>query len=455
MGKGDRVALHAHNSSSFVFAFLGLARLGAIAVPINFMLGATEVGFICDHAGVTGAIVEDALVGNVAIDGMQVVIGEAVDGWEDFEALLAHEDATEPDVRIEDDHPVAITYTSGTESRPKGAVLTSRSLISQFVSCIVDCEFTAGDVELHPMPLYHCAQLFVFLMPDLYVGATNVILPGADPATILRNIEEHGITKLFVAPTVWIGMLRHPDFDTRDLSTLKKGFYGASPMPVEVLQELARRLGDVELYNLYGQTEMAPVATLLRPEDQLRKPGSAGHAALNVDTMVVDDDDAQLPVGEIGEIVHRSPHAMTGYYNDDEKTAAAFKSGWFHSGDLGFVDDDGYLFVVDRKKDMIKSGGENVASREVEECIYEHPSVEEVAIFGVPDERWIEAVTAAIVVRGGGDGDADAIHAHCREKLAGYKRPKHVVFVDALPKNASGKIVKRDLRDQFSNLGAK
>jgi fatty-acyl-CoA synthase len=300
------------------------------------------------------------------------------------------------------------------------------------------------------MPLYHCAQMFVFLMPGLYVGATNVILPGADPATILQTVEREGATKLFVAPTVWIGMLRHADFDTRDLSTLAKGFYGASPMPVEILQELARRLPDVQLFNLYGQTEMAPVATLLRPEDQLRKPGSAGHAALNVETRIVDDEDNELPPGEIGEIVHRSPHAMTGYYQAPEKTADAFRSGWFHSGDLGRIDEDGFLFVVDRKKDMVKSGGENVASREVEECIYEHPAVEEVAVFGIPDERWIEAVTAAVVLRKDAQATEDDLRAHCKDRLAGYKRPKHIFFLDALPKNASGKIVKRDLREQFS-----
>jgi fatty-acyl-CoA synthase len=448
--QGDRIALFAHNSSGFVHAFLALARLGAISVPINYMLGKAEVEFICDHSGVSGAVVEDALLDRFPdVAGLKAVIGTA-DGWESMHDLIRHEDATEPDVHIADDDPVVISYTSGTESRPKGAVLTSRSLISQFVTCIVDCDFKASDIEVHPMPLYHCAQMFVFLMPGLYVGATNVILPGADPASILQTVEREGATKLFVAPTVWIGMLRHADFDTRDLSTLTKGFYGASPMPVEILQELARRLPDVQLFNLYGQTEMAPVATLLRPEDQLRKPGSAGHAALNVETRIVDDEDNELPPGEIGEIVHRSPHAMTGYYEAPEKTADAFRSGWFHSGDLGRIDEDGFLFVVDRKKDMVKSGGENVASREVEECIYEHPAVEEVAVFGIPDERWIEAVTAAVVLRKDAQATEDDLRAHCKDRLAGYKRPKHIFFLDALPKNASGKIVKRDLREQFS-----
>src|SRR5690606_22805720 len=192
-------------------------------------------------------------------------------------------------------------------------------------------------------------------------------------------------------------------------------------------------------WNFYGQTEMSPLATILRPEEQLTKPGSAGRAAINVETMLVDDNGNPVPVGQIGEIVHRSPHAMLGYWNDPEKTAEAFRGGWFHSGDLGVMDADGYLTVVDRKKDMIKTGGENVASREVEEAIYQHPSVAEAAVFGVPDERWIEAVTAAVVLREGASLTEEELITFLRGRLAPFKTPKRVRFVAALPKNASGK----------------
>jgi fatty-acyl-CoA synthase len=331
-------------------------------------------------------------------------------------------------------------------------VLTSRSLIAQFVSCVVDGEMTADDVEIHSLPLYHCAQLFCFLLPDLYLGATSIVLPRPDPGEILAAIEAERATKLFCPPTVWIGLLGHPDFDRRDLSSLRKGYYGASAMPVEVLLEMSRRLPGVRLYNFYGQTEMSPMATLLRPEDQVRKAGSAGRAALNVETQVVGDDGRPVASGEVGEIVHRSPHAMLGYWNDPEKTAEAFHGGWFHSGDLGVLDEEGYLSVVDRKKDMIKTGGENVASREVEEAFYAHPAVQEVAIFGIPDPKWIEAVTAAVVLRVGEQASETELIAFCRERLAGFKAPKHVVFVDEVPKNASGKILKRNLRERFAGL---
>ncbi|MFD2352835.1 AMP-binding protein [Nonomuraea ferruginea] len=275
------------------------------------------------------------------------------------------------------------------------------------------------------------------------------MLPGADPAAILAAIESERATKLFCPPTVWIGLLRHPDFDRRDLSSLRKGYYGASIMPVEVLKEIAARLPEVRLFNFYGQTEMAPVATILRPEEQLTRLGSATAPALNVETRIVGDDGEPLPPGEVGEIAHRSPHAMLGYWNDPEKTAEAFRGGWFHSGDLGVMDVDGYLSVVDRKKDMIKTGGENVASREVEEAIYQHPSVAEAAVFGVPDERWIEAVTAAVVLREGASLTADELVAFLRGRLAPFKTPKQVRFVAALPKNASGKVLKRELREAF------
>ena len=288
----------------------------------------------------------------------------------------------------------------------------------------------------------------------VYLGATSIILPAPEPATVLRTIAEHGVTKYFAPPTVWIGLLRHADFDTTDLSSLRKGYYGASPMPVEVLRELGERLPDVDLWNFYGQTEMAPLATILGPDEQVPFAGSAGRASINVETRIVDDNESPVAAGTIGEIVHRSPHATLGYYNDAEKTADAFRGGWFHSGDLGYIDDTGHLFVVDRKKDMIKTGGENVASREVEEAIYAHPDVAEVAVFGVSHPRWVEAVAAVVVPRPGATVSAEDVLAHARERLAGYKAPKYVVLTEALPKNPSGKILKRQLREAHADLAS-
>jgi fatty-acyl-CoA synthase len=220
---------------------------------------------------------------------------------------------------------------------------------------------------------------------------------------------------------------------------------------VEILRELRERMPGVDLWNYYGQTEMAPLATILRPTDQEGRAGSAGRPGLFVQTIVVDDDGVEVAPGTIGEIVHRSPHATLGYWNDPDKTAEAFRGGWFHSGDLGVFDADGYLSVVDRKKDMIKTGGENVASREVEEALYEHPDVAEVAVFGLPDAKWIEAVTAVVVLRAGAGVSAEELVAFCRGRLAGFKTPKRIELADALPKNPSGKILKRELRERYAD----
>ncbi|MEP6797684.1 MAG: AMP-binding protein, partial [Lapillicoccus sp.] len=374
--KGDRLALLSHNCWQFVVLNFATARAGVVLVPVNFMLGASEIAFILDHSGATGFVVEDGLVAvadqAIAASAGEVGMRAAIPlsgvstGWPDLTSWLEFE-GPPPEVPMGDDDPVRMMFTSGTESRPKGALLTSRALMWQYVSCVIDGGMSADDVELHTLPLYHCAQLDCFLGVDVYLGATSILLPGPDPATVLRTIADQGVTKYFAPPTVWIGLLRAPELDTTDLSSLRKGYYGASPMPVEVLKEIRTRLPDVALWNFYGQTEMAPLATILGPHEQLAYAGSAGRAALNVETRIVDDDDEPVPPGTVGEIVHRSPHATLGYYADDAKTAEAFRGGWFHSGDLGYVDESGHLYVVDRKKDMIKSGGENVASREVEE----------------------------------------------------------------------------------------
>ena len=245
-----------------------------------------------------------------------------------------------------------------------------------------------------------------------------------DPETILRTVEAERITKMFCPPTVWIRLLRSPAFDRHDLSSLRKGYYGAAIMPVPVLEELGRRLPDIRLFNYYGQTELAPNATVLFPEEQISKAGTAGRASLNVETRAShDEDDRPVPVGQVGEIVHRTPHAMRGYWGKPDATAEVFRHGWFHSGDLGVMDADGYLTIVDRKKDIIITGGENVAGREVEDAIYAHPAVSEVAVFGVKHPEWIEAVAAAVVLRDGATATAEEIVDGTRGRLAGFKIP--------------------------------
>lgn len=458
---GDRIALLARNCWQYAVLAFATARAAVVLVPINFMLTAEEIAYILGHSQVRGLITELDLIPTAAQamnrDGtvttkVALTTGEqrAPAGWDDFAWWLTTTTAA-PDLEIDDDQLLRLMYTSGTESRPKAVMHSSRSLMANYVSTIVAGSMTSDDVEIHSMPLYHCAQLDNFLATDIYLGATSIILPRPDPELVLRGIEAHSVTNYFAPPTVWIALLRSPVFDRVDLSSLRKGYYGASAMPTEVLYEIRERLPDLALWNFYGQTEMAPLASAMGPDDQRDHAGAAGRPAINVETAILDERDMQVPPGTVGEIAHRGPHLMLGYLDDPVRTAEAFRGGWFHSGDLGYYDDHGLLHVVDRKKDMIKTGGENVASREVEEILYRHPGVQEVAVFGVPHPVWVEAVVAAVVIRSGATADEGALITHCRTHLAGYKTPKQIFFVDNLPKNPSGKLLKRDLRTQFGS----
>jgi fatty-acyl-CoA synthase len=463
LGPGDRVALLARNCWQYAVLAFATARAAVVLVPLNFMLTADEIAYILGHCRATGfivaadlvAVAEDAMLqgGNVSTRvAITTAESPAPPGWYDFEQCLATT-SSPPTPEVHDDQLLRVMYTSGTESRPKGVMHTSRSLMWQYVSSIAAGSMSADDVEIHSLPLYHCAQLDNFLATDVYLGATSILLPRPDPESVLRTIERYSVTNYFAPPTVWISLLRSPVFDEVNLSSLRKGYYGASAMPTEILHEIRHRLPDLQLWNFYGQTEIAPLASALSPADQETHAGAAGRPVLNVETVILDDTDTPVAAGMIGEIAHRSPHLMLGYLDDPLKSAEAFRGGWFHSGDLGFYDDAGFLHVVDRKKDMIKTGGENVASREVEEILYLHAGVEEAAVFGLPHPVWVEAVVAAVVPRAGADVTEDDVLAHCRKHLAGFKTPKHIFLVSDLPKNPSGKLLKRDLRQRFSLPG--
>ena len=458
---GERVAILARNSHAYAAVRFALARLGAVLVPVNFMLHECEAAYILRHSGATFLFTDPGLeplarraaAADTAVRQITVLPDEdgtprSGDGLR-FEELLSSNDVpVESDVR--GDSLAQIVYTSGTESLPKGVMLPHDAVLWEYVACIADGEIAESDLVLHAMPLFHCAQLDAFLGPAVYVGASNVITGRPTPGNLLTLLSRHSITSFFAPPTLWIGMLRCEAFDPRALSRLRKGYYGASIMPVEVLRELLTRLPQIRLWNMYGQTEIAPVATVLKPEDQLRKAGSAGRAALNVEIRLVDDEDRDVPLGEIGEVVHRSPQLLRGYFNDEERTREAFRGGWFHSGDLATMDSECYITIVDRKKDVIKTGGENVASREVEERLYGHPSVSEVAVIGVPHQKWIEAVLAVVMIKQGHSVTEETLLAHCKAGLAPFKVPKRVLFVDELPKNPSGKLLKRQLRQVYA-----
>jgi fatty-acyl-CoA synthase len=289
--------------------------------------------------------------------------------------------------------------------------------------------------------------MHVFLLPYLAVGADNTVLDGPDPETVLSLVEAGRADSLFAPPTVWIALSQHPSFATRDLTALRKAFYGASIMPVPVLERLRARLPELAFFNCFGQSEIGPLALVLGPDEHEGRLDSCGRPVLFVEARVVDEEGQEVPDGTPGEIVYRSPQLCDGYWGLPEESAEAFRGGWFHSGDLAVRDEEGYFTVVDRLKDVINSGGVLVASRQVEDALYTHPAVAETAVVGLPDDKWIEAVTAVVVTRA--DTTEAELLAHTRERLASFQTPKRIVFTDSLPRNASGKILKRELRDRL------
>ncbi|MET7686009.1 acyl-CoA synthetase [Streptomyces sp. NPDC005423] len=440
---GDRVGAYGHNSDAYLIGFLACARAGLVHVPVNQNLTGDDLAYIVGQSGSALVLADPALTGRLP-DGVRTLPLRDAD-----DALLARlASATPydgPEPRTED--LAQLLYTSGTTALPKGAMMSHRALVHEYLSAITALDLSAGDRPAHALPLYHSAQTHVFLLPYLAVGATNLILDAPDGDLLFDLIEAGRVDSLFAPPTVWIGLANRPDFTTRDLSGVRKAYYGASIMPVPVLERLRERLPKLAFYNCFGQSEIGPLAMVLGPDEHKGRLDSCGRPVLFVDARVVDEGGEEVPDGTTGEVVYRSPQLCEGYWEKPEETADAFRDGWFHSGDLAVRDAHGFFTVVDRVKDVINSGGVLVASRQVEDALYTHDGVAEVAVIGLPDDRWIEAVTAVVVPRG--EVTEAQLLDHVREKLAHFKAPKRVLFVDELPRNASGKILKRELRKRF------
>ncbi|MDX3378671.1 acyl-CoA synthetase [Streptomyces sp. ME02-6991-2A] len=442
---GDRVASYAHNSDVYLIAFLACARAGLVHVPVNQNLTGDDLAYLLDQSGsalvLTDPDLADRIPAGRPVRALRDAPGSLLDALDTERPFTPERAPGSGDL-------VQLLYTSGTTALPKGAMMTHGALVHEYVSAITALGLAARDRPVHSLPLYHSAQMHVFLLPYLAVGAENIILDGPDAGRIFDLVEAGLADSLFAPPTVWIGLANHPDFPSRDLSALRKAYYGASIMPVPVLERLRARLPHLAFYNCFGQSEIGPLATVLGPDEHEGRMESCGRPVLFVEARVVDEEGREVPDGTPGEVVYRSPQLCTGYWDKPEETAEAFRDGWFRSGDLAVRDTEGYFTVVDRVKDVINSGGVLVASRQVEDALYTHPAVAETAVIGLPDERWIEAVTAVVVLRG--EASDTELIGHAREKLAHFKAPKRVVFVDELPRNASGKILKRQLRDRLA-----
>lgn len=410
---------------------------------MNHNLTGDDLAYILRQSGSSLVLADPDLVPHIPGD---IVVRTLRDADDSLLAALSTPQSYDTDRDARD--LVQLLYTSGTTALPKGAMMTHRALAHEYDSAIEALDLRQTDRPVHSLPLYHSAQMHVFLLPYLAVGAENTIIDAPDAVTVFDLVEAGRADSLFAPPTVWIGLANHPEFATRDLSALRKAYYGASIMPVPVLERLRERLPGLGFYNCFGQSEIGPLATVLGPDEHDGRMDSCGRPVRHVEAKVVDENGEEAPDGTAGEVVYRSPQLCEGYWDKPEETKEAFRDGWFHSGDLVVRDAEGYYTVVDRVKDVINSGGVLVASRQVEDALYTHPAVAETAVIGLPDDRWIEAVTAVVVARG--EVSEEELIDHAREKLAHFKAPKKVLFVDELPRNASGKILKRELRDRFT-----
>ncbi|MEC9347912.1 MAG: fatty acid--CoA ligase [Pseudomonadota bacterium] len=457
--KGARIALLAANSDHFYELEFGAAKCGAVLVPVNFRLAPPEVAFVVDDAEAEIFFVDQAhagLVRRIADDLKTVRKIVAIDfaepGWADYTAWRDAAPESPCPVDVSEDDTAVQMYTSGTTGHPKGVELTHANMLSLVGPALeLYSNWTADDVNLICMPLFHIAG-GGWGNIGFYAGSTNVLHAEVDAGAILRTIAQDRISVVLFVPAVILLLTQHPDVTKTDFSSLRLVIYGASPIPLDLLQRAVGLFG-CGFAQVYGSTETAGAVTYLPPEEH-RPEGSprmksCGRAHFGVELRVVDAEGRDTKPYEVGEIICRTRQTMKGYWRRPEATAQAIRDGWYHSGDAGYLDEDGWLYIHDRIKDMIVSGGENVYPAEVESALFGHPAIADVAVIGVPDEKWGEAVKAMVVLKPGASATAAEIIAHARERIAGYKAPKSVDFIAEMPRNPSGKILKRELRKPF------
>ncbi len=463
VGKGDRVSTFLFNTSELATTLFACAKIGAIFNPINFRLKSEEVAYILNDATPKVVMFEEVLKEQVASIQSQFpdtqfwYINEETPSYaKNYHEEVGKAQTTSPSVEVSESDTYAIMYTSGTTGRPKGVIHRHRDMAEQSLICTAVLHYTKNDVGLVIAPMFHCAELHCCVIPRVQAGASSIIMHQFNPAAAVDTVEQEKVTVMFAVPTMW-SMMAELEGAASKVKSLQRGLYGAAPMAPVLVKRVKDILG-IDLIQAYGQTEMGPAITFLAEDEQLTKVGSAGKPAYNHEIRIVQpnedgpsEPDNVLKPGQVGEIIVKGPCMMAGYFNREEATEKAMYKGWYHSSDLGYMDEDGYLYVADRVDDMIISGGENIYPREVEDVLHEHDSVQDVAVLGIPDEKWGESVLAFVVTKDP-TLTAEELEKFCKnnDNLAGYKRPRHYQFVDELPRNASGKIQKFLLREQLA-----
>jgi fatty-acyl-CoA synthase len=462
VGSSDRVAIMAHNDLEAVYCRFGLHKIGAIPVLINFSLRGEEIAFIVNDTKAKCLVIESSLANEIQSIQNQLqsiehfaVLNQKKHGiipnqWIDISTFFDNRLTMEPELIIKSDDVATLMYTSGTEGFPKGVKTTHNNYMMGLLHQVIDFDYNADNVCLLDIPLFHIAGTSV-LLTTLAVGGKVVLADSPNPVNTLTLTQRHGITAWGYPPTVYHALLAVPDFENYDLSSLKRCAVFGAKMPRVLLEKWQQRLNGLRWYNKWGQTESTPLGTTLWPEDFEQNLDSIGRPDFGTTISVVDDNGNHLPTGEEGELVIRGPSIMQGYWNLPEKTTQVLSDGWLHSGDLGYIDENGLVYFTDRKKDMIKSGGENISSQEVEGVLLSHPQVMLAAVIGLADEYWVEAVTAVVTLKPSENLLPNELISFCKSQMAGYKVPKAVHIVEQLPLSATGKVLKRELRERFEN----
>ncbi|HEY9312078.1 fatty-acid--CoA ligase FadD5 [Williamsia sp.] len=459
---GDRVLVLMLNRSEYVEITLGANLIGAIAVPVNIRMTPPEIGFLVADSGAT-VIVTESLLAPLAdavrtstpgVDNLIIVGPSDVADALDYETLLAEDPSDLPAIDVPENSIALIMYTSGTTGNPKGAMLSHANMQAQALTCITALQTKVDDIGSCVAPMFHIAALGS-MAPLFYMGVRTVIHPlGAfDPESLLDVLEAERITSIFLVPAQWQVVCAAQQAKPRDLS-LRVISWGAAPASDTVLHAMSDTFPDAINVAVFGQTEMSPITCVLEGKDALRKLGSVGQVIPAVQARVVDPEMNDVPLGSVGEIVYRGPTMMEGYWQNPQGTADAFAGGWFHSGDLVRMDEEGFVYVVDRKKDMIISGGENIYCAEVENALFAHPKILEAAVVGRADDRWGEVPVAIVVLKPEEQLTFEELIGFLNEHLARFKQPKEMIVIDELPRNASGKVVKPSLRKEYGGKDA-
>lgn len=455
--KGDRVAGVLLNGHQFLEIMYATNKLGAVFVPLNFRLAPLEVAYIVKDAGARlvfhhaefAPLVDEALRETPLLPRVNCGAGLTATGTEPYEVLLADGgvDIEEFDVGFND--LSLMMYTSGTTGRPKGAMLSHANTTWNAVHAMGRLLLSSSDRLLTVAPMFHIGGLNGFVTTGLYAGSAIHLLPAFDPQLVLKTIAREKITAMFAVPSMWQAIVQELERERYDLSSVRLFLTGGASCPLPVLEYFHAR--NIDIIEGFGLTETAPFVTILDAKDATRKHGSIGVPAFHVDVRIVDDNDNDVPRGSIGELICRGPNIFLGYWNQPRASREALRGGWFHTGDLARQDEEGFYYIVDRKKDMLISGGENVYPIEVEQTLYGHPAVAEVAVIGVPDPKWQEIPRAVVVLKPNAKLTEKELIGFCEGKLAHFKTPKSIIFVDAMPRSATGKILKTELRKQFGS----